>query len=441
MKTLFNKRSLLIIFLFSCSAVLAQKSQNEELASMESASYFVYKPVEKSSNRFVFEKATKPWPVEFRKEGNYFTEILIKRAGIVDELYTVDLPAYPAYYNGGNKNFVVSVIDRKIFYYTWSSKSGATIEYILSNDSPGKYDDEKALLEEYRTTILSKQSGAREDRVEEKEELLAQEQLENTLEGKEIKSLKIKLVEASESLGLLSIVHIGIEVELADGKILKTKNLGGKTPYTDFDFIAKSGDFAGGDFKVASDSRKIVNDEIYLEAKSKFDNSPSAKFTLALNYKSDINYWFFGAGGAYGTANGWGNELGKDGQNAKDVIITADIETINGERVALITLVNGSTGELVAEAKLNLENTITINAKGGNGGTGCDGRHLKGDGTRGGNGGDGGNVMLSGSASQSLKIVVMNEGGIGGKGGSAENGYNSKGADGSHGAKGSFSKM
>ena len=72
----------------------------------------------------------------------------------------------------------------------------------------------------------------------------------NSLNGKTIKSIALKMIDAPSDIGMLTIVSIGIEVILTDGTVLKTKNLGGKTPYTDFKSEVKGGDFSGGDFKV-----------------------------------------------------------------------------------------------------------------------------------------------------------------------------------------------
>ena len=124
----------------------------------------------------------------------------------------------------------------------------------------------------YFKTIKNKQSGARDERKETNAALAAKEAEENSLKGKSIKSISLSLVAPPSEIGMFSVVSIGMKVVLTNGTVLKTKNLGGKTPYKDFKTSVTGGDFTGGDFKIANDSREIPNDKIKIQVWSKFDS-------------------------------------------------------------------------------------------------------------------------------------------------------------------------
>lgn len=420
-----------------------QNNQNIELSKIESGSYSVYKVMEKGYNNYIFQLATKKWPIEFFKEGDHFSKVLVKRVGLIDEFYKVDLPNHPAYFHGGNKEYVVSAINKKIYYYVWSPAKGAKIDYIFSNNGkPSKYANEKVALDTYRKSIKNKQVGAREERKEENAAIAAKEAEENTLKGKSIKSIKLKLIDPPSEIGMFTVVKVGIEVTLTNGKVLKTKNIGGKTPYTDFSSNTKGGDFSGGDFKVANDSRNIPTDKIEIEVWSKYDSKIKADLSHPINYKNDIFYHYTGSSGAHGRGAVVGvSQNGRNGSNGRSVNIRAESRVINGENVSEIVITNASTGEILAEAKINNTHTLYVNTSGGYGGNGCRGSHAhSGNGGNGGDGGDGGDITVTGSAAYTLQLEATTDGGNGGSGGSAKNSYNSKGSNGSNGRNGSLIK-
>ena len=437
----FLKFTLFIAAFTSAFLTIAQKNQNEQISGMENGSYSVYKPIEKSYKKYSLEKAKKPWPVEFTKEGGLCSKVFIKRVGIIDEFYDADLPAEPAYYLNTTSNTVVTVIDKKIYYYSYSAKTGAKIDYILVlNGGVGRFEDETAALEAYRKSMKSKQSGARDERKTENAEIAKKEAAENSLEGKDIKSLNIKLIDAPAEIGMLSVVSIGVEAVLTNGKILKTKNLGGKTPYSDFETKVTGGDYSGGDFKVASDSRKIPNDEINIEVWSKYNKQVKGSFTHPINYKSDIFYQYQGNGGSYGRGGVSGKSVnGGHGKDGRTVYVKATKQLVNGENITHVVITDIS-GSVLAEAKMNVSNKITINVSGGNGGNGAKG-HFSGD--NGGNGGDGGNagdIYLSGTGVSQLELVVINNAGNAGRGGAGNESYNASGRSGRKGLKGNIIK-
>ncbi|MFD1553074.1 hypothetical protein DNU06_12150 [Putridiphycobacter roseus] len=426
----------LLLLAITCMqmVVFSQENQNIQFSKIETGSYAVFKTISKGYEKYVFEQAKKNWPVELFKEGDVYPKILVKRVGIIDEFYTADLPSYPAYYLTKASTTVVTVIDKKIYYYTWTASKGAVITYILTNGKVGSYIAEKEQLDNYRRAIKSKQSGSRDERKELNAAIAAKEAEENTLKGKSIKAIKVKLIDPNIDAGMFSIIPIGMEVTLTNGKVLKTKNLGGKTPYTDFESSTTGGNFAGGDFKVDNDTRNIPGDKITLKVWSKYNSSISAKLEHPLNYRNNAYYNFQGNGGAHGRSGARGG-LGKDG---KSVNITAEKMTINGNNVTKITIRDVSY-RVLYEAKINIENTVTINAKGGNGGSGDSG-FGRGNGAAGGDGGNGGQVSVSGSGASQIKMIIQVQGGNGGAGGKREESYNKDGRNGTRGANGTSNK-
>lgn len=424
---------------FLCFKTKAQENQNTELAKLSAGNFAVYKAVESGSS-FKFESTSKPWPVTFIKDGESFSEVVVNRSGIIEEKYQADLLGYPAYYKSDASEIVLTAIDKKIYYYSWSVKTGASIKYIFSELKVKNYADEKTILDNYRNSIKDLQTNARTQRINENNAQAEKLAEENTLKGKTIKSIKISAIDKPAEIGLLSTIAIGVEFELADGKILKTKNLGGHTPYTDFDSEVSGGDFAGGDFKVADDSRKIPNDKIEIAIWSKFDDKKiKTKFSCDINYKKDINYNFSGNAGAWGRAYTSGYTInGLNGNDGKSVNISVTGLLINGEKINKLVITEAYSGRIMSEAKLHVNNTISINVSGGNGGNGSE--EKTGNGGSGGNGGNGGNVSLSGSGASSLKITVSSNGGKGGIGGKPKTAAYFNGTNGSPGANGTLIK-
>lgn len=427
---------LFITLIFGESA--AQENQNIELSKLNPGNYPVYKVLENNGN-FKFETATKPWPINFTKTGDEFAEVIVNRAGIIEEKYQADLPGFPAYYKSATSDIVITAIDKKIYYYSYSVKSGASIKYIFSESKVKNYADEKSTLDNYRTSIKELQTSTRTQRIEEKNALAAKLEEENTLNGKVIKSINIVPVSKPSEIGLLSIISIGVEFTLDNGKILKTKNLGGHTPYTDFESEVSGGEFAGGDFKVADDCRKIPGDKIEITVWSKFDaKKTKGKYSCPINYKSDVNYNFSGSSGASGRGGTVGYSInGKNGADGKSINISATTIQLNGESVNKIVITDMYSGGVIAECKLNTNYTLNINANGGNGGNGS---VDFGNGGNGGDGGSGGNVAISGTGASSLKSVISSKGGTGGVGGNAKNQTFEKGMNGKNGNNGIISK-
>jgi len=422
-----------MFFWFSLN-LTAQENQNIETAKLESGNYEVYKAIENS-----FRKATKTWPIKFFKEGGKCSKILVKRVGLIEEFYDADLPNYPAYYLTNTTDVVVTVISGKIYYYTWSEKHGSTIKYMFSMSKISDVKKESETLNQYRWNIKKKQTGSRDERKKDSAELNAKIASENSLKGKSIKSIKVKLVNKVADAGHFSVIAIGMEVTLTNGEILKSKNLGGKTPYEDFGFSVSGGNFAGGDFKVANDTRQIPGDVITVKAWSKFDASVKGSFSHPLNYRNDISYNYGGAGGRGGSNYARQLPYGGNGGDGKSVNVTAEKLTINGENVTKITI-RELSGKVLSVAKIHIDNTVNLSVKGGNGGRGAQGNFEGDNGANGGDGGDAGSVNVTGSGSSQINMVVNVQGGSAGAGGKGHDSWNYNGTNGSRGRSGSSNK-
>lgn len=429
-----------IAFLLTLSTS-AQENQNLHIQNkLKDGSFVVYKTMTKG-RRSVFEKATKPWPVQFFEGESGIEKILVKRVGLIDEFYEADLPTFPGYFQNSGSGINLTALDGKLFYYNYSSKSGAEIKYVLtSGASPGNFAEEKSTLESYRKAIKVLQTSARSERKEARAEEARVIAAKNSLEGKNIKSILIKLVDEPSEFGLLSVFQVGFEVTLTDGNVLKTKNLGGLTPYTDFDYRATSGEFTGGDFKVHGNADKIEEDKMTLSVWSKFDPSVKGQFETTLNYKNDLFYNFQGQWGNHGRRVVGYSDYGTSGSAGHSISVTANRRQANDETVIDISIYDLQTSRSY-QCTLHPDHTLHIDVSGGNGGNGLNGdRTTSGNGANGGDGGDGGTISVSGTASQILKIDAKTSGGAGGKGGSAKTLAHRSGTSGSNGSNGRLTR-
>src|SRR5690606_5231738 len=123
-----QKFSILLFFLFVSNQIYSQVSQIEEISGMNSGDFDVFSFDEKKKSK----KGEKKWPVSFIKSENLISEIVINRAGIIEEKYSPDLIESPAYFKG-SKDIVITVLDERIYYYSYSIKTGATLKYIITN--------------------------------------------------------------------------------------------------------------------------------------------------------------------------------------------------------------------------------------------------------------------------------------------------------------------
>ena len=153
-----------------------------------------------------------------------------------------------------------------------------------------------------------------------------------------------------------------------------------------------------------------------------------------MNKKLNLVY---GADGIYTAPDTENTINGKNGTDGKSINISVTSMQLNGESVNKIVVTDAYSGSVLAESKMSINNTLSINANGGSGGNGS---VDFGNGGNGGDAGNGGNVTVSGSGAASLKISITNNGGTGGVGGKAKTQSNTQGMNGRNGNKGIFSK-
>ncbi len=169
-------KQLIVTLLLAISSIVVfgQESQNKILENFESGSYTVYKLDAKKN----FVKVKKTWPVEITKKGNDVSSVLIKRAGILEELFTPDVPGYPAYF--AFNNFRLSFMKSYAVYYEWNGKQEAKTKYVLVKPG-GSFSGKSATVNKsvasYATATFKNQTNARANVKELKAELAEEERI------------------------------------------------------------------------------------------------------------------------------------------------------------------------------------------------------------------------------------------------------------------------
>jgi len=438
------KQTTIIIAMFLLSitnSVLGQENQNVILKNFESGKYTVYKLNAKKK----FEKVKKMWPVEITKQGTNVSKVLVKRAGILDELFEADIPGYPAYF--GFNNYRLSFIKNYAVYYEWNGKQQAKTKYILVKSGgsfSGNLEAVNKSIASYAIATFKNQTGARANVKEAKAELAETERKINSLEGKLVKKIEIQLLSNPSKVAHFSeAIKYGVIATLKDGGILKTSNLGGKIPWDDFVLTHEGASNTVDEVRVDENAANIPNDLIKLKITSKYHSS--LKASKSINTTNDLSIQV--------NQNGfWGWERhkymtvfqGVDGQHAgRADNLVVKVKTVShkqtGVKINKIEIYNTTDEKLVAQYKLSPSTELIINAKGGQGAKGSKGRKSDNKGGNGGNGGAGGNVTII-KAPSVLKcnITINNHGGKGGNGGAP---YYSSGIKGDRGVSGDNGKI
>jgi len=428
---------IIAIFLLSiANSVLGQESQNLILKNFESGKYTVYKLNAKKK----FEKIKKTWPVEITKQGINVSKVLVKRAGILDELFEADIPGYPAYF--GFKNFRLSFIKDFAVYYEWNGKQQAKTKYILvksGGNFSGTLEAVNKSIASYAIATFKNQTGARANVKEAKAELAESERKINSLQGKLVSKIDIQLVSMPSKVAHFSeAIKYGVLATLKDGTLLKTPNLGGKIPWDDFILSHEGASNTIDEVRVDENAMNIPNDQIVLKITSKYHNS--LKASKSINTTNDLSIQV--------NQNGfWGWERHKhmavfqgiDGQHAgRGDNLVVKVKTVKhkqtGAKLNKIEIYNTTDDKLVAQYKLLPSIALIINAKGGQGGNGRKGHKSESVGGNGGAGGAGGNVtVIKDPSVTKCNITINNKGGKGGNGGAP---YYSSGIKGNRGVSG-----
>ncbi len=424
------------------------KNQNEVLAKYISGNYTVYR-----NDQGKLDKVNKTWPITINKaagkdvHGNDLIEsILVKRSGVVDELFVPDLKEQPGYFSYDANKLIF--FNDYAAYYKQTSVDGAYTYDVLYEFIPegGSAKSLKAAAEDiaaYRAATLHNQGATRTVIAQNKEANEAKEREENSTKGKTVKSMAYQPVDIPEKLGLMSKIKFGIMATLADGKQLKTKNLGGKSEFEDSYIIEAQGcNFADGVLEIGLNGDAFPNDEIVLTIKNKHNPSQSITQRITLNYESSFFTYSSGGSGNSGmpgaNGSGWcptvGNgRPGNNGNNGQDGgNISIKIKEIKHKKTGA-TLYQYEIFKSRENSTIKFKSTATADVQiicnggnGGEGGNGGDGGNSnkcgQGNGANGGNGGNGGrggNVTIT-KASAGIDVSFLkinNKGGAGGKAG------------------------
>lgn len=437
---------LLIAAAFNSNAQF--KNQNEVLTKYVSGNYTVYR-----NDQGKLDKVNKTWPVTINKgagkdvNGHDLIEsILIKRSGVVDELFVPDLKEQPGYFSYDANKLIF--FNDYAAYYTQTSVDGALTYEVLYEFVPegGSSKSLKAAAEDiaaYRTATLYNQGATRITIAQNKEASEAKEREENSTKGKPVKSIAYQPVDIPEKLGLMSKLKFGVIATLADGKQLKTKNLGGMSEFEDSYIIEAPGcTFADGVLEVGLNADAFPGDEIVLTIKNKHNPAQSVTQKITLNYDSPFFTYSSGGNGNSGTngssGSGWcptvGNgkpgDNGKHGQDGGNISIKIK-ETKNKKTGSTIYQYEIFKSREHTTTRFKSTPTADINiicngGYGGDAGNGGDGGNSskcgQGNGANGGNGGNGGRggnvTIIKASAGIDISFLkINNKGGLGGKGG------------------------
>lgn len=439
MKRISNALSLLTLALTIQLNVLAQ-NQNKLVADFGDGSYTAYKVTEGKNPSF--EKVSKVWPVKITKgnskdaQGNDIIEtVTVSRMGILNDEMKPDIKENPVYFNLTDNR--ITVKDGLMYYYTWSNDN-ANIKYVLAKDgSPGSYSSEKNALETFIKAGFANQQSTRGEIKAKQAELAKADAVKNTIRDKKLQSIEIVTTDVPGAMGMQSIVKFGIKATGADGTEYKTPNIGGKTPWDDFEVSSHEGVFSDEAITVKDDGTQLLSGELTFTVTSKSTPAVKASKSLPLNF--NFPNWYINVNGLWGMEVKERPNYAMNGLKATDLdvkVIKAKLKS--GQEVYKIEATDKAHIRPTYKFIVSTSTALTISALGGNGQHGWDTKTDKnpkkaGDGS---NGGDGGNITITKDPSASdFNVTVNNNGGIGGDAGVGYNSFyhGNRGRDGNNG--------
>ena len=432
-----------IAFLCFGYVSLAQESQSEILKNFESGKYTVYKLNDKKK----FEKVKKTWPLEISRVGDDVSQVLVKRSGILDEVFIPDVTGYPAYFS--YKTFRLSFINNYAVYYQWNGKQEAKSKYILvkpGSSFSSSFESTNKSVAAYAIATFKNQTGARANVKQAKTDLAEAERKANSLDGKAVAKIEIIIKQEPAKIAHFSPpIRYGVVATLKDGTQLKTPNLDGKMPWEDFKLTHEGSSNTIDEVRVDEDALNIPNDAVVLRVSSIYH--PSLKATKSISTTNDVgiksnNNGFWG----YNRYKHMSVTQGQDGQHAgrgDNLIIKVKTSKHKqtGKPINKVEIYNTTKKKLVSRYKLSPETEIIINALGGQGMKGYDGSDSRNNGGNGGSGGAGGNVtFIIDPSVVKHNIKINTNGGKGGRGGAPKYGSASRGINGRNGDDGALKK-
>jgi hypothetical protein len=378
------------------------------------------------------EIKTKQWPVTIELQGENVTKIVLMRAGILEEIYQPDVPSYPSYFFTSDNRLCFL---KGIFIYYRMKSGDPDISYLLSDDveklKTADANKIKQELIDYFAQIKVEQAGAKENLKEELSANKEKEKLENSIKGKNIRSIEIVWLTKDSETGMQSKIQFGIKATEASGKIFSTDNLGGKTSWEDFEIISK-GAVSGDEYlTVETDATKIPNDMVNLTVKSKHHPGLSANSSIKVSYVTPVKLSYAGKHGCPPLVSGTGTRGGR----APD----AELSVCNSKDNQFVLIEVKIGGVVLHKVKLKKDVGFYLDVTGGGG---CSGRSQKSsNGEKGGDGGDGGNIIVNKSPGLSGdNLNLYNSGGKGGVGGKGKPFDGPTGNNGKSGATSNFTK-
>lgn len=219
-----------------------------------------------------------------------------------------------------------------------------------------------------------------------------------SIKDKEVVKLEIINLNIPEKFGHFSNFKFDIKATLKDGSVLSTDQGGFKSDYT----IS----YAGGDYSEDKIQGKFNNeDKIKVTITSKFNPKNTVSTDVVLLYNQDIKFSYNGTS--------WSRGAGESANNFR-IEVKQMKHKVKGNELVAVRITNVTTGVVVSEFKMSVENTFYFNCKGGNGGS---------DNGSGRDGGNGGNItIVKDPTVKTFNISYENYGGKGGKG--SNNNYN-----------------
>jgi hypothetical protein len=426
MKSSLTKLSVVFLLLIFSFTGFTQ-NQNKLFADFGAGSYSTYK-MESSYDynnvkKYKFEKVSKQWPVALQLgsgkdfDGNQVIEtVTISRQGVIKENFAPDIAENPVYF--GYKDFRITAIGNKIYQYEWSNDN-ANIIYILSKGDVSGYETEKSTLENFVRNSFKNQLAARGKLNEVKAANAQKDAAVNTLKGKTVKSIEIQMVDIPKEMGLRSTIKFGIKATTADGKIYSTPNIGGKTPWADFEIKTNDGVFVEEAIEVHEDASKVNNDELKFIVSSKYTPAVTAQKVIPLNYEaSKFNIVHKGRSGWEWMRDVGGVMQAINGESAKSLELKIQKATIKNSNLPIykIEVIETKTGKVINRLKVSQNTVINIDVTGGSGDKGADRKDRRADDGK--DGGNGGDVLVSKAADVSnINLNLYTNGGKGGKGG------------------------
>jgi hypothetical protein len=397
-----------ILFLIVVPVILVQSQSQSKLLKDFTAKSLI--PASVADGKLTIKN--KEWPVEIESDNGVVNKIKLMRAGVLEENYQPDVPAYSSYFYTPD-NRICYLNDVFIYYKMVSGEP--QIGYVLASNAeklqsldPAKLKSE---LMEYFSQVSVEQRGAKESFKGDLALNKEKEKLANSIKGKNIKSLEIQWLTPASQTGMQSKIQFGIKAVDDKGTVFSTDNLGGKTPWEDF-IITSKGAVPGDEYlTVETDAALIPNDIVSVQVKSKHHQALVTSSTIKLSYSTPVKLAFTGKHGCPPLVSG----TGTSGGYAAD----AELNICNSKDNEFVLIEVKVSGNATQRVKLKKGVAFYFDISGGGG---CSGRGEKSqNGGKGGNGGDGGNLTINKDPKLQGEVLnLYNYGGKGGKGGSGK---------------------